>query len=253
MGQNSAYSPLLVLCIPPLWQLHYCFLLAACFSLGILSSPSYNLNTPACNASGSKTFHPKLCEASSVVEQRTGNKLPLLYNTTLTLTLSANARNNRLLKMVILVVRLCANLKTGTLSCERRDVFSSKKTIPGSTLFNTLVSVHRWLSLFNRKCLSHLPLPHSCSSVDHTHIVPVDVMRSIPFKDMLSNGRFLRMIEPNSIPVLLRSYFPELSSSPPRTRPDRSRILLNTQHPFVFHSAVCPSVTLYKPLRVWGW
>ena len=104
-------------------------------------------NTPACNASGSQTFHPKLCEASSVVEQRTGHKLHLLYKTTLTLTLSANARSNWLLKMVILVVRLCANLKTGTLSCERRDVFSSKKTIPGSTLLNTLVSVHRWLSL----------------------------------------------------------------------------------------------------------
>ena len=29
--------------------------------------PSYNLNTPACNASGSQTFHSKLCEASSVV------------------------------------------------------------------------------------------------------------------------------------------------------------------------------------------
>ena len=32
----------------------------------ILAS-SYNLNTPACNASGSQTFHPKLCEASSVL------------------------------------------------------------------------------------------------------------------------------------------------------------------------------------------
>ena len=105
------------------------------------------------------------------------------------------------------MVRLCANLKTGTLSCERRDVFSSKKTIPSSTLFNTLFSVHRWLSLFNRKCLSHLPLLHSCSSVDHSHIVPVDVMRSIPFKDMLSDGRFLWMIEPNCIPMFLRSYF----------------------------------------------
>ena len=121
-----------------------------------------------------------------MVEPRTGHKLHLLYNTTLTLTLSANARSNWPQKMVILEVRLCANLKTGTLSCERRDVFSSKKIIPGSTLFNTLVSVHRWLPLLDRKCLSHLPLLHSCSSVDHTHIVPIDVMRSIPFKDMLS-------------------------------------------------------------------
>ena len=32
-----------------------------------LSVSPYNLNTPACNASGSQTFHPKLCEASSVV------------------------------------------------------------------------------------------------------------------------------------------------------------------------------------------
>ena len=99
------------------------------------------------------------------------------------------------------------NLKTGTLSCDWRDVFSNKKTIPSSTLFNTLVSVHRWLSLFNCKCLSHLPLLHSCSSVDHSHIVPVDVMWSIPFKDMLSDGRFLWMIEPNCIPMFLRSYF----------------------------------------------
>ena len=45
------------------------------------------------NASGSQTFHPKLFETSSVVEQRTGNKLHLLYKTTLTLTLSANAKN----------------------------------------------------------------------------------------------------------------------------------------------------------------
>ena len=30
---------------------------------------SHNLNTPTCNASGSQTFHPKLCEASSVVDQ----------------------------------------------------------------------------------------------------------------------------------------------------------------------------------------
>ena len=30
---------------------------------------SYNLNTPACNVFGSQAFHPKLCEASSVVER----------------------------------------------------------------------------------------------------------------------------------------------------------------------------------------
>ena len=32
----------------------------------------------------------------------------------------------------------------------------------------------------------------------------------------------------------------EFSSFPPRTRPHRSHIWLNTQHPFVFHSAACP-------------
>ena len=34
----------------------------------ILFFSSYNPNTPACNASGSQTFHPKLFEASSLVE-----------------------------------------------------------------------------------------------------------------------------------------------------------------------------------------
>ena len=33
--------------------------------------PACNLSTPACNASGLQTFHPKLCEASSVVESLT--------------------------------------------------------------------------------------------------------------------------------------------------------------------------------------
>ena len=32
-----------------------------------LNDSSCNLSTPACNASGLQTFHPKLCEASSVV------------------------------------------------------------------------------------------------------------------------------------------------------------------------------------------
>ena len=78
---------------------------------------SCNLSTPACNASGLQTFHPKLCEASSVVEKRTGHKLHLLYNTTLTLTLSANARNNGLQKLVILVVSgFCNATSSGKLS-----------------------------------------------------------------------------------------------------------------------------------------
>ena len=44
-------------------------------SLGILAGSSFFniISTPACNASGLQTFHPKLCEASSVVEQRTGH------------------------------------------------------------------------------------------------------------------------------------------------------------------------------------
>ena len=92
-------------------------------------------------------------------------------------------------------------------SCEWRDVLSSKSAIQGSTLFNPLISVHRWLSLFNRKCLSLLPLLHSGFSVNHTNVGPVNVMRSISFKDMLSDGRFFWMIEPNCIPVLLWSYF----------------------------------------------
>ena len=84
------------------------------------------------------------------ISGRTKNRTHVTYflQHYLTLTLSANARNNWLQKLVILGVRLCAILKTGTLSCERRDVFSSKKTIPSSTLFNILVSVHRWVSLF---------------------------------------------------------------------------------------------------------
>ena len=36
-------------------------------------------------------------------------------------------------------------------------------------------------------------------------------MRSISFKDMLSDGRFLWMIEPNCIPMLLRLYFQSLN------------------------------------------
>ena len=98
----------------------------------------YNLNTPAYNASGRRTFHTKLCEASSVVEQRTGHKLHLLYNTTLTLTLSANARNNWLQKMVILVVRFCANLKTSTLSYEQ---YSQVKSPFQVLLFSTPLSL----------------------------------------------------------------------------------------------------------------
>ena len=34
----------------------------------IVDQSACNLSTPACNASGLQTFHPKLCEASSVVE-----------------------------------------------------------------------------------------------------------------------------------------------------------------------------------------
>ena len=47
---------------------------------------SINFNTPACNASGRETFHPKLCEASSVAEQRTGKKLHLHSQLTLEIT-----------------------------------------------------------------------------------------------------------------------------------------------------------------------
>ena len=37
------------------------------FATDVFCILQYNLNTPACNASGRQTFHPKLCEASSVV------------------------------------------------------------------------------------------------------------------------------------------------------------------------------------------
>ena len=58
---NTHKSKCSHLATPEAYSCSYVLLL-----LSIAGNPSsYNLNTPACNASGSQMFHPKLCEASS--------------------------------------------------------------------------------------------------------------------------------------------------------------------------------------------
>ena len=136
------------------------------------------------------------------------------------------------------MVRLWANVKTGTLSCERRDVFSSKNTIPGSILSIPL-------SLFIAGFLSSI----ANASRTFRSFIPVALSITRTLCQSMSCDPFLWRT--CSAMADFSGWLSRNASRCSFVRTSRAFIVsptysswqvshFNTQHPFVFHSAVCP-------------
>ena len=136
------------------------------------------------------------------------------------------------------MVRLCANVKTGTLSCERHDVFSSKNTIPGSILSTPL-------SLFIAGFLSSI----ANASRTFRSFIPVALSITRTLCQSMSCDPFLWRT--CSAMADFSGWLSRIASRCSFVRTSRAFIVFpthsswqvshfNTQHPFVFHSAVCP-------------